>query len=340
LKTDNQKLKKLYSLAEQLRDLSPWRWMYESDVFGVESPVSGELYFVSIMGSEGTFPAVMVYEGKNALDWFVTVQESETAPRPEDIFLIPHLMLSFEDREALKPGERRRLKDLGFSFRGRGAWPVLRRIIPGHPPVFPDASKLDDMIPVLEQTLHIARRAQKEEPPFISIHEQGYTVFFRACEPGSRAAWRDENRLVQPEFKPVPVRFSLEAVAELNRFPKADHILEVDLPLLPTPIKDREPAYFPFVFFVVDGHSGYILHFELLSPHPSVEDMFASCGQLLLEVLIKHKIRPLEIRVRSRRLYPLFEKVLANTSIRLVFSPELPAVGEAFDSMADFLGQR
>jgi hypothetical protein len=40
----------LYQAAMRVKEVAPWEWMTETDVFGVQEPETGELGFVSIMG--------------------------------------------------------------------------------------------------------------------------------------------------------------------------------------------------------------------------------------------------------------------------------------------------
>ena len=45
--------RRLYESATRIKEISPWGWMTESDVFAIRSPESGELGFVSVMGLLG-----------------------------------------------------------------------------------------------------------------------------------------------------------------------------------------------------------------------------------------------------------------------------------------------
>jgi len=55
----------------------------------------------------------------------------------------------------------------------RKQWPVFQQLIPGHPHMFPELPRLNDLIPVLEQTLNIVRRSQDEEFAFIETTRRG-----------------------------------------------------------------------------------------------------------------------------------------------------------------------
>ncbi len=48
-----EEAKKLYAVAGRIKELAPWEWMEESQIFGVKNPATDELGFVSIMGRAG-----------------------------------------------------------------------------------------------------------------------------------------------------------------------------------------------------------------------------------------------------------------------------------------------
>jgi len=42
--------KGLYEAAVRLRELAPWEWMYDSDIFGVKNPYTGEVGYCCVLG--------------------------------------------------------------------------------------------------------------------------------------------------------------------------------------------------------------------------------------------------------------------------------------------------
>ena len=44
---------RLYQAAKQVKELAPWEWMTEGDLFGVQNPETKEIGFVSVMGELG-----------------------------------------------------------------------------------------------------------------------------------------------------------------------------------------------------------------------------------------------------------------------------------------------
>lgn len=63
--------RKLHAAALQVKKHTPWEWMEEVDVFGVENPENGTVGFVSIMGMLGEFDGISVYLGRRGAGWFL-----------------------------------------------------------------------------------------------------------------------------------------------------------------------------------------------------------------------------------------------------------------------------
>ena len=55
-----------YELAEQLLKLSPWDWMNEISLIGIEDPESGRKDHISIMGMAGNHRSLALYHGPEA----------------------------------------------------------------------------------------------------------------------------------------------------------------------------------------------------------------------------------------------------------------------------------
>ena len=113
--------RKLYEAAMQVKEIAPWEWMEEIDVFGVQDPETEELGFVSVMGMLGEHFSLAVYLGPEGLYRFREFQEMGASAPAEALLEIPHLQASFEDRNELTQKDRDQIKKLGLKFRGRRA---------------------------------------------------------------------------------------------------------------------------------------------------------------------------------------------------------------------------
>jgi hypothetical protein len=122
--------KQLYDLAAKIKDLAPWDWMEEDDLFGFQMPGTGELGFISVMGALGEHYSIAIYQGIEGLDGFWKMQNLGPKLTPEFILQVPQLQLSFEDREIITTEDRAVMKSLGLKFRGANAWPQFRSYRP------------------------------------------------------------------------------------------------------------------------------------------------------------------------------------------------------------------
>lgn len=96
--------RQLYQAAIRVKEVAPWEWMTETDIFGVQNSETGQTGFVSIMGMLREHIALAVYLGAEGLYSFWNFQEmieSSPAVAPEMLFELLHLQASFEDRAQL-----------------------------------------------------------------------------------------------------------------------------------------------------------------------------------------------------------------------------------------------
>jgi hypothetical protein len=71
LSPSHPETKTLCNLAAEIKELAPWKWMQETDIFGVEDPDTGAIGFVSIMGNVGEYEAIAVYPGAEGIYGFI-----------------------------------------------------------------------------------------------------------------------------------------------------------------------------------------------------------------------------------------------------------------------------
>ncbi len=132
--------KEAYELALRVKELAPWRWMQDSDIFGVCDPESETICFVSTLGQLGEHFAVSVYPDIEAL--YELQDFAEHGPSPERLLEIPQFQVSFGGRDELDKEDHNVIKSLGYKFRGRNAWPLFRSYRPGFAPWLMEADEL------------------------------------------------------------------------------------------------------------------------------------------------------------------------------------------------------
>jgi hypothetical protein len=313
-------LSKAYKLATQIKELAPWKYMDESDIFGVSIPDSGKKYFVSIMGSGGEHFGMSAYEDLEGLAGFWNMHHAAQWMRPLELLLIPHLMVSFENREVIIPAVRQKMNELGFVFRGQNAWPDFRQITPGFAPYMPTDEALEHLIIVMEQAINVFERA-KSNPYFIfpeHIDEDAYLVRVLTKNDSGSDQWEDTYQMVELPVLHIEPEFSAAELDIIPSLPKSNDILQADIAILGNQIAEPGArAYFPSVFMLMSKKFGTALHFEMLTPLNGINAMRARFPDLIIKALLKLKYQPAAIEIRHPVLFQLAKQVLQPTNLKL-----------------------
>lgn len=130
-----QKWRPLYEVADRIKELAPWQWMTEDEIFGVQNPETGEIGFVSVMGMLGEHLSVAVYLGVDAINQFWALEDIADSDDQWEItnrlLVIPQMQVSFENRDIIEKEDAGIMRKLRLKYRGRNAYPMFRYIKPG-----------------------------------------------------------------------------------------------------------------------------------------------------------------------------------------------------------------
>lgn len=340
LNSSHPEAKELFDLAIKLKALAPWGWMEETDVFGVENPDTGELGFVSIMGTLGEHEAVALYLGAEGLYAFVDLIEDEAAPA-ESLIQIRHVQAAFSDRQYLEKEDRDLIKQLGLKFRGANAWPMFRSYRPGYLPWFVTVAEARFLIYALSATLDLATRVLDEADPIRPTGrvEKGGHLVLAARKEGDGLVWEDQVRVVTRP-KAEAIRVSLDAVLldELKRVTLTELEFEVDLQIAPAKIGTagvRPMAL--YIVIVADRASGFLFGIEVMTAESSLAAMRARVPNVVGKFLLQHRIVPKRMIVRSDSMRQLLRPFTQSLNIELVQADELPSIDEAAESMGEWM---
>ncbi len=333
--------KDLYEAALAFKEIEPWAWMYDSDLFGVQDPVTGEIGYCCVMGSLGEFFALAVYLGTEGLESYARAASGPPEGKDqatEEILGQKCLMVSFGSRQELTDKDRAIIKHLGLKFRGKTGWPLFRSYRPGYFPWYLTADEARFLTLVLRQAREVCLRFKEDptlfDPPkedlwFVRVPEetaQGLVWKDAWLEPASREVEEvsevavDEVRLARIK-KTIPIR---RAAWEVDIFPA------------PTPAQDErgERPYFPNMLMVVDHGSGLILGTDLFHP----EEPMVHFVERLLALGERYNWLPAQIGVKRLKLFYLLEPVISRLGIELLLLDRLEALDEARAAMGRFFG--
>ena len=317
--------KQLYDVAFRVRELAPWEFLEEVDLFGIQPADAKDPAFISVMGAMGEHCAVAVYPSVFSLSRFWDLQNDSVGyPRPEALFEMPHLQLAFGELEELDSAEKKLIRSLGHAPRGEQAWPYFRSFRPGRAPWFIVPSEVELLLTAMEQVLDVAPRylaadgyADEDEPVWMRIQHGT----------GPDAVWTDEHRKYPYEPLTLNCRYSMEALEAVYGLPRSDIQLEVDVPMLYTRIgKRHERPQFPYLFLMADADTQLVWNADMLTMDSTVYDFWEDIPRRLLAVLRKRQIHPSHLIVKSYWMENLLVPICDELDIELVLTHELPAL--------------
>ena len=329
--------KSLYDAAIAFRNIEPWEWMKETDIFGVQNPQTGEIGYCCIMGELGEVLAIAVYLGTEGLEGYLNIRRGQIQhDDPDSLFIQNCLMLSFENRKLVQEDDREIINELGLKFRGKNAWPVFRRYEPGYFPWFLNRDEVLYMTNALQQATDICLRFKDDAKLFRAPDKNQYLIRV-AEEKNGRVSWKDEWRkpsLLEKKdqgfYKPVDeVR-----IQRLKKTVKSTHaIWEIDFFYAPTPVLEGERPFFPYAIMIIDHDTGFILDMHLAETRPYQEeflDQFLNCIETT-------SVIPLEILARKEEAVKLLETYASRLNIRLSRVKKLQNIDHARREMAKHL---
>src|SRR5215510_7837899 len=231
---------RIYAAARRVKEMAPWEWMMEDEVFGVRNPERDEVGFVSVMGAGGEHFAVALYQGAVALYDFLALSEADSV-EAERVLEIPQLQASFEDRGHLQKEDRDIIKKLGLKFRGANSWPMFRNYAPGLFPWFLTSSEARFLTVALEQLLVVAPRFRDDEKIISGAGEGEFLVRVPRVE-SARLAWEDKiMRVPEPEEKKVaPAPIDPQLLESLKQLPEVTNVIEIEALMMPIPAREKK----------------------------------------------------------------------------------------------------
>lgn len=330
---------RLYQAAIRVKEMAPWNWMTESDLFGVENPETGELGFVSVMGTLGEHYAIAVYSGPEGLYGFWALYDAGPSAAPEEVLEIAQLQASFEDRGVLTDKDRDLIKELGLKFRGRQAWPMFRSYRPGYFPWYLEASEVRFLTHVLEQTVDVAPRVVNHPELLDPTDDEHYLV--RVCrEENGASTWEDQVvEVPEPEPPTIAIPMDVESLKRLKRLRRTQVTLEMDFFLFPARIGERgERPHYLYTLMIVDTRTGIVLGHELLEAEPTVAEMYGKVPLTVVHHLLGMKMLPTGVRVRTAKLFRLLQLLQEDLGFELECKSFMPTLDMAKDFLMGRFG--
>lgn len=339
-----QQWRPLYELADRIKELAPWEWMDEDDIFGVQDPDTGEIGFVSVMGALDEHLCIAVYLGVNALYQFWELEDvadiADEMEMASQLLTIPQMQLSFENRDMIEKEDAGVMRKLNLNYSGRYAYPLFRDFKPGCMPYYLDVDQIPFLSHILEQTLDVASRFKEDETLLYQGDEEAYLLRVPVEENGE-IRWVDEIRSIPvPETVAVPIVIDEQVFEKLKNAPRVGNSVEIDAFMLMAPVEGMrgERPFFPFSLLIADADSGMILEQDLLSPLPTMEHMYGAVPQKVMNMLLKLNVLPHEIHTQSPVITAVLSSAMDGLGVPVVEQSFLPMIDEAKTALMAMMG--
>jgi hypothetical protein len=327
--------KNLYSAAQKFNSLQPWEILDAMDLICLRDPKSGDTGFGVVMGSGGTLFGFCLYRGGEGLDVYRNLMEEKIDPAVEDVFAIQNcLKVEFCSREDMEPEDRRVMKQLNLTFKGRNAWPEFRSHFPGYAPWFLTENEAGFLTLGLNVACRHYERVTAGDLDE-SFRNDECLMYIPVDESQSeyRAEW--EPLPVYTKQRTAPPILNLATIDSLRtKEMKPDSPWEADVFYLPSPILDRERPYYLRITALCHASSGFALAAEPSLPeiteHQSLVDVICSTME-------KHKLMPETIFVKNAEYAAGLMPLARALRLTIRRRKNLDAVRELKESMLNFL---
>jgi hypothetical protein len=310
----------LHRAALMLRDLAPWRWLSETDLFGVRDPATGELCTCCVFGQGGEVRGLSAYRGSEGLDSLLRLLTGDfDRSRPLDsleAYLAQRCMVVvFEEGREPDPRDKAIARRLGLD--PHTTLPRFRSHWPGHEPSLLDPDEVMLLRVVLEQAADVAGRA-RHSPGLLEAPTEDVMLSRVSDLTLDGLAWRDAWVSPPPGVDADRTGFELDAtrLRALRRLPfghvaatsdTEEPIWELDFSVSPTSVQDHPATrpYHPYRLLLVEHGSGLVLG-EDEATH---ELRHGAMRELLVRTIEEKGVRPLGLWARrdsiADAVYPL-----------------------------------
>lgn len=324
----------LYETATKIKAQKPWEKFWDMDLIGIQKGAKKDTIFFSILGRGGECYGISVYEGYEGLNNFLmlAMQQDLNLSSEYAMFRQKNLTCYWGNREELTNKQRKTIKDLGYTYRGKNQWLYFMSFVPGYFPYNLDAKEVPRMIEHLRDLDLVLRHYESEH---IKVDfEQGNMLL---------ATFAQNTGNLQLEEAPLPfTEFQFgelliedeEILSDLAGTPKCKVVLEAEVVMTGAEVTDPKysrPAH-PALVLLGDAASGTIINFCMSEPG---DEPIISLAEMVFGFITQYGV-PEEIRVSNMIVETGLEHLCQVCGIKLRRVKRLPAIDSFRQSMWRF----
>lgn len=316
--------KLLYEAATRIKALKPWEKFWDLDLIGIRYGAEEDTVFFSILGRGGDCYGISVYEGYKGLNSFLmlTMQESMNLSVEYAMHNQSALTCYWGNREELTDKQRKIVKELGYSYRGKNQWLYFLSFEAGYYPFNLDADEVQRMSEYLCD-LELALKCYNDTD--IQVDFEKGNMFL--------LSFGKDKKLRSFGERPLPftayafgnlVITDEELIEKLSKAKKFDAILEADVISMHAKVAEKKygrPAN-PSLSVLLDAVSEMVINFEMSEPDDEPLGMLA---EILIDFVLQYGA-PKEVRVSNVIIEAALEHVCDICDIKLRRVKSLPAI--------------
>lgn len=330
----------LVTAANQVFQLTPWKFMDDRHRVGLRDDLTGELRVATVMGSLGEVFGVAVNRGPSGLGWIhkLATRQGDPGNPAEYLEALDALKAEWVGKSEMEAPDLALLAAAGFKPAGHGCvWPKFQSSSPGWLPWF--VTELDAR-QLTADLMKVARLAElfARTPGLFAARTRGEIAVIPAGTGPLRSDEIEWLPMVPPPTPvPLPVRFSAAEAAQLGALPvRADTVFELTAPLVPEMAFVDPEVGRPCIgrlALMSDRASYFIFSCEVQGGNRPLADL---AGKVLKQGLVAAAARPQSIHVDRPELVAVLQPACAAIGIPVRLVAELPA---AHDALANLTGK-
>ncbi|MES0491489.1 MAG: hypothetical protein ABUK01_15955 [Leptospirales bacterium] len=259
----------LYKETQVVRELKPWKHLYDNDIFVLRFPADDEVYYCSIIGANDETYGVCCYRGGEGFHQLRKLIIGEL-DQSKAVYIFDCLNVYYNNKSELQSEEIQIFEKYSIEPKGKNGYPNYMTFTPGLYPWPIEEKEALTLIKILK-AVHEAVLPQyfKDE----SIHgafERNVLPAFTETPDGkgkmnlefSIEHFPDE--IVQSPTD-TPFRVDELKLANLKKaqLKRVEQIWEVGSFFSPEPVMEKERPYFPNMIIAVDVDSEFIFNIDI-----------------------------------------------------------------------------
>ena len=308
LKTWNQ----LYQVADRVHELKPWELVDDTEIFGIQDPISGEMGYCCILGGATDLIGIALYRGTQGLRVYEKIRSGALNTETEDFLLyqnclqVLYVKMGDLDREDLKI-----LRKIEKKPQDKPKVPIFRSYSPLWAPWFLSESEAQFLTLCLERVIDFTEVYQSDLGILDAEHLDTYLTYVPSEKEGHlhwSLKWKapSSSSLLDPSVSPLEdhhtstLDFTLFSSLEKMKLTKEGD-WEADLLSITGLMthEEQERPYFPRIVTAVNRKNLEPLFTTIISPLESSEETLV---QGILKAMLQRKSLPERICVSRKKL--------------------------------------